>query len=116
MKKLTVLILVLFALSLLCGCIAHKLELWVEGICLVTDSGSVLLIAKNEPIALHDRTDSGLLEGIQTGDRIRVLHDGIAESFPAQAGIYKLEHLGQGSLDEISQQTLDALRQLGWID
>ena len=116
MKKLTVLILALFALSLLCGCVAREIDLWLEGICLVADNGSVLLIAKDEPIVLHDCSGKDLLAGIRTGDRIRVLHDGIAESFPAQAGIYKLVHLGQGSLDEISQQTLDTLRQLGWID
>ncbi len=107
---------ILLAAVLLCGCVAHQLELWVEGICLVTDNGSVLLVAKDEPIVLNDRSADGqLLTGLQTGDRVRVLHDGIAESFPARASIYRLEKLGQGSLDEISPHLLDTLRDMGWI-
>ena len=116
MKKLCILLALFVVLSLFCGCVAQKRELWLEGVCLVADSGSVLLIAKDEPIVLHDRSGDGLLEGIQTGDRIRVLHDGIAESFPAQAGIYKLVKTGEGSIDDISPKTLDLLRQLGWLD
>ena len=116
MKRLSLLVAAAFVLCLLCGCVAQKRELWLEGVCLVADSGSVLLIAKDDPIVLHDRSGDGLLEGIQTGDRIRVLHDGLAESFPAQAGIYKLVKTGEGSIDDISPKTLDMLRQLGWID
>ena len=116
MKKLCILLALFMVLSLFCGCVTRGLDLWLEGICLVAENGSIVLISKNEPIVLHDRTDGGLLEGIQTGDRIRVLHDGIAESFPAQAGIYKLVKTGEGSIDDISPKTLDLLRQLGWLD
>jgi len=117
MKKLCTVLCVLLVLSLLCGCVAHKLELWVEGICLVRENGRVLLIAKDEPIALTDRSKEGhLLKDLQTGDRIRVLHNGIAESFPAQANVYRVERMGQGSLDEVSPQVLDSLRQLGWLE
>ena len=116
MKRLTLVLAIVLAVSLLCGCVANKLDFWVEGICLVSDNGFVLLIVKDEPIVLHDRTDGGLFGGIQTGDRIRVLHDGIAESFPANAGVYRVEHLGKGSIDDISPKTLDMLRQLGWLD
>ena len=115
MKRLSLLVAAAFVLCLLCGCVANKLDFWVEGICLVSDNGFVLLIVKDEPIVLHDRTDGGLFGGIQTGDRIRVLHDGIAESFPANAGVYRVEHLGKGSLAEVSPQLLNTLRDMGWI-
>lgn len=113
---LAVLLLVLFG-----GCIVENGHIgmgsWIEGICLVANNGRVLLISENEPIALADRSKEGtLLEGLQTGDRIRVLCDGIAESFPAQAGIYRLKKLGEGSADEIPLQVMDTLRDLGWID
>ena len=114
MKRLTLVLAIVLAVSLLCGCVANKLDFWVEGICLVSDNGFVLLIVKDEPIVLHDRTDGGLFGGIQTGDRIRVLHDGIAESFPANAGVYRVEHLGKGSLAEVSPQLLNTLRDMGW--
>ena len=116
MRKACFVLAIVMLTLLFCGCIAHELDMWAEGVCLVADNGSVLLIAKDEPIVLHDRSGNGLLEGIQTGDRVRVLHDGIAESFPAQAGIYKLVKTGEGSIDDIFPQTLDLLRQLGWLD
>ncbi len=120
MKKYCILLAVLMLAVLCCGCIMKDGQLgmgsWMEGICLITDSGRVLLIADGEPIALSDRSKEGnLLEGLQTGDRVRVLHDGIAESYPAQAGVYRLEKTGQGSMDDIPPAVLDSLRDLGWI-
>ena len=64
MKRLTLVLAIVLAVSLLCGCVANKLDFWVEGICLVSDNGFVLLIVKDEPIVLHDRTDGGLFGGI----------------------------------------------------
>ena len=116
MKRFCALLALLFALLLLCGCVAHKLDLQLEGICIVADNGRVLLMVKDGPIVLSDRSKEGnLLDGLQTGDRIRVLHDGIAESFPAQAGVYRVEYLGKGDVGELSPQMLDTLRELGWI-
>ena len=117
MKRLTLVLAIVLAVSLLCGCVAHKLDFWAEGICVVTNNGRVLLMVKDGPIALTDRSkDGNLLDGLQTGDRIRVLHDGIAESFPAQTGVYRVEYLGKGDVAELSPQMMDTLRDLGWID
>ena len=114
MKKVCVLLAAALLLSL-CACVTMAQGSWLEGVCLVTNNGRVLLIVDGEPIALSDRSkEGGLLEGLQTGDRVRVLYDAIAESFPAQAGIYRLEKLGQG--EEIPPAVLEPLRDLGWID
>lgn len=120
MRKCCMLLLLLMLMLMFSACIVQGNEIgmgsWTEGICLVTDNGRVLLIAGSEPIALTDRSKEGnLLDGVQTGDRIRVLHDGIAESYPAQTGIYKLEKEGQGSIDDIPADVLNSLRDLGWI-
>ena len=116
MKKLCMILAAVLLMGL-CGCVVAGQGNWMEGVCLVTNNGRVLLIVEDEPIALSDRSkEGGLLEGVQTGDRVRVLHDGLAESFPAQAGIYKLVKTGEGSIDDISPKTLDMLRQLGWLD
>lgn len=121
MRKCCVLLAVLLLAAVFGGCVVENGQLgmgsWIDGICLITNNGRVLLVADGEPIALTDRSkEGGLLEGLQTGDRIRVLHSGIAESFPAQAGVYRLERIGQGSLDDIPPQLLDSLGQMGWID
>lgn len=121
MRKCCVLLAVLLLAVLFSGCIVENGQVgmgsWTEGVCLLTETGQVLLIAEGEPIALSDRSkEGGLLDGLQTGERIRVLHDGIAESFPARTGVYKLERIGQGSIDDIPVQVLDTLRELGWIN
>lgn len=92
-------------------------EHWTEGICLVADGGSFLIVVDGSPIVMRDGSKEGkLFDGLQTGDHIRVVCGPIMESYPAQTTVEKLEKTGTGSLDDISAQTLEQLREMGWID
>ena len=76
----------LLAGAVLWGASRRSLSLSV-GHCLVGDNGSCMLVVDNSPIQLSDRTKNVPLPGgLSTGDKILVLHDGVAESYPARTG------------------------------
>ena len=104
----------LLAGSLLWGAARRSLSL-STGQCLMSDNGSCMLVLDNTPIQLSDRTNKGqLLEHLSSGDRILVLHDGVAESYPARTGAYGVWKLSDGCIEDISVSVLDALMDLGW--
>lgn len=88
------------------------------GRCLIADGGAVLWIDENgSPVVMHDRSKKGtLLEGLQTGDRIWILHDGIEESYPGSTGVYACIKVGSGTRADLPQDTIESLRELGWLD
>lgn len=87
------------------------------GRCMVTRSGEYLLIDDSGPITMSDRAEGkDLFEGLQTGDKILIIHDGICESYPAQTGVYNCTLLEKGSLEDIPARILMDLGALGWIE
>ena len=104
----------LLAGAVLWGASRRSLSLSV-GHCLVGDNGSCMLVVANSPIQLSDRTRNGPLPGgLSTGDKILVLHDGVAESYPARTGAYGVWKLRDGDIEDVSVSVLDALMELGW--
>ena len=93
-------------------------KVFTKGRCVVAASGSVLWIDDSgSPIVLSNRTeDKNIFEGLSTGDEILILRQtAIAESYPGQVGIYYCKKLSDGSESDIPVQTLESLRELGWI-
>lgn len=83
---------------------------------LVANNGSYMLIDDNSPIVLSSRLKNDkLFEGLETGDKIMVLHDGIQESYPGRTGAYAIRKLEGGSIDDIPKRVLDSLSELGWV-
>ena len=88
---------------------------FTTGYYLAAENGTHLLIDGNTPIQLSDRTKVGkLFDGLASGDRIRVLHDGVAESYPARTGAYGISKLVSGSIEDIPISVLESLMDLGW--
>lgn len=105
----------LLALAVLWGASRRSLSFSV-GHCLVSDSGSHMLVVDNSPIQLSDRTKNGrLLEGLSSGDKVLVLHDGVAESYPARTGVYGVWKLRGGSIEDVSVSVLESLMDLGLV-
>ena len=75
-----------------------------------------MLVVGSTPIKMSDRGGRDLFDGLDTGDKILVLHDGIAESYPAQSGAYAVFRLGDGSVRDIPQRVIDELTEMGWMD
>lgn len=106
-------IVVLFAAFI--GIMNYKSHGFSTGRYLEAKNGVSMLILDNSPIQMSNRTDKALFEKLETGDKILVLHDGIAESYPGRTGAYAVFKLEEGSIDDISQDVLEQLREMGWL-
>lgn len=86
-----------------------------EGIYL-EGTGKSILMLDGSPFVMGDRSqDQELFEGLETGDKVLVLHDGLCESYPGQTGAYWIKRLGSGSVADIPAAELEALISLGWV-
>lgn len=84
------------------------------GRCLVSDNGSYLLIQEREATVLSGK--EGLFEGIETGDEIEVKHGMVQLTYPGGTIAYEVKKLSDGSIDDIPQEVIDDLTELGWIN
>ena len=76
---------------------------------------SMMLILDNSPIQMSNRTNNeDLYTKLSDGDKVLVLHDGIAESYPGKTGVYGIFKLEDGSISDIPDDILTALIELGW--
>lgn len=82
---------------------------------LVTESGADMLVVENSPVVMSNRTNRELFDSLTIGDKILVIHDGIAETYPAKTGVYAVFKLGDGSAADIPQTVIDELSELGWL-
>ena len=83
---------------------------------LVCQNGTYMLIDGNSPIAMSNclKIDR-LFEGLENGDKVWVLHDGIQETYPARTGAYAVRKLEDGDMDDIPKAVLESLHELGWV-
>lgn len=86
-----------------------------EGRCLVAENGSVMLVKGSEPIVLSRRGRENMFAGLETGDRIFVIHDGVQESYPAGTGAYLVLRLEGGSMSDIPEDVISSLTEMGWL-
>lgn len=108
-------VLLLVCAGILWYAVDHSMGFTV-GRCLVADNGSYLLIDGNSPIVMSNRKDKdGLFDGLKTGDKILVLHDGVAESYPGRTGAYWCWKQEEGTLDDIPETVLSELTEMGWL-
>ena len=106
--------LLLVCAGLLWYMVSHSMDFSV-GRCLVADNGSYMFIDGNSPIVMSNRKDKeGLFSDLETGDKILLLHDGIAESYPGRTGAYWYMKLEDGTQADIPEQVMEELAELGW--
>ena len=75
----------------------------------------ILIDSSGTPIVLTDGTGSDLFAGLSDGDRIVVFASPVAETYPARAKVYFCLRLGSGTREDLPQQTLQTLWELGWL-
>ena len=85
------------------------------GRCLVADNGSYMLIEGNSPIVLNTRDKRDIFTGLETGDKILVLHYGVEDSYPGQTGVKWVLKLGSGTLTDIPEHVITKLTESGWL-
>ena len=74
---------------------------------------TLLVTEEGEPIVLTTEINDAFCD-CENGDRIWVTHDGISETYPARTEVYDYKRLGEGTLDDIPEEILTALEELGW--
>lgn len=88
-----------------------------EGRCLITATGSYMLIDEdNSPIEMSNRSEKDLFTDLSSGDEILVIHDGIQESYPAGTGVYYCKKLNDGKPEDIPSSVIESLTELGWLE
>lgn len=85
------------------------------GVCVRADNGGCLIVLDGSPVSMHQRSGGDMFSGLDTGDRLFIIHDGIAETYPGQTGVYFALKLSDGDRDDVPADVLHDLRQLGWI-
>lgn len=82
---------------------------------LAADGAAVLVTADGEPMVLSVQAEGDdPWSGFHSGDRISVTHDGVDDSYPMRTGAYDWKLLGEGTLEDVPEETLTALEELGW--
>ena len=121
MKRIGILAGIL-ALVLLSSCAAPSAEpeapalTETEGRLLLAENGTALLVTEDgAPIVLSVQAEGeDPWAGYHSGDRVRVSHDGVDDSYPQRTGAYAWERLEEGTPDDLPEDTLSALEELGW--
>lgn len=127
MKKLWMLILGVVLTASLAGCGVQPAQneassfpedfSEVQGYYLHTDNGNdVVIDSAGTPIILSNQSgDETLFDGLTNGDIIAVTVDGIAETYPAEAGCYSCVKQQDGELQDIPDDVLQELKEFGLI-
>lgn len=113
MKKRAVLLCGLLCALLLTACGGKSTT---TGWYLAAENGASLIVTEDgEPITLSDQSkDGGLFDGLNSGDRIQITHDGVNETYPGQTGAYTCKLLEEGTLENVPEETLESLEELGY--
>ena len=97
---------------------------WAEGRYLRDkNGGDMVLVGQNgyiEPVSVHTYNGASYsgydFAEFESGDRIKILVDGIRETYPAQATVYATELMEKGSYDDLDDDVMDSLREMGWVE
>lgn len=80
-------------------------------------SNTVYIITDdNSPIEMDNQSeDKELFDGLYNGDRIKIKCGLIRETYPGSTDVYACEFIETGSIDDISSDVLESLREFGRI-
>lgn len=119
-KKIVIPVAILAAILILAGCVigymaSHSMS-FSTGRCIVTSNGSYLILLDNSPIQMSNCSNhEELFRDLKTGDLIKILHDGIQETYPGRTGVYYCKKLGNGGIADIPTDIIESLSPIGWI-
>ncbi len=106
---------VIIALGVVVGFLAIKGMGLSYGLYLEAKNDSSMMVVDNSPIRMSDSSDRDIFDGLESGDRILVIHGLIAESYPGQTGAYAVIKLWGGDMSDIPPEVIGNLVSMGWI-
>ena len=86
------------------------------GVYMEAKNGTAMIIRGNSPITMSSNYNGNMFHGLDNGDEIFVIHDGINESYPGSTRAYAVFKLKDGTANDIPQAVVDQLIELGWLD
>ena len=115
MKKLVAVLVLFFMLSIVgCGKGVAEERFSHEGIFIPCENGNYCIYIEDEGlIEFSTGIDEDIFAEISIGDRIRIVHGTVAESYPAQTIVYSIEKIEDGSIEDIPTDILSDLESLG---
>lgn len=88
-----------------------------EGYYIETNKGfNILLSEKSELIMMSNKLGDRMFEKYDTGDKIKIIHGGIMESYPAQARVYLSIKLKDGDSNNIPKEVWVELEEYGCLE
>lgn len=109
---ITILVLIIACIGLL----LHKGYDVSEGVYLESKDGSAIIVCERTPVKMSNRTNRDLFDNLEMGDKILIIHDGIAESLPASTGAYAVFKRNNGITGAIPPSVIEEMIEFGWID
>lgn len=106
---------VIIALAVALGFLAIKGMGLSYGLYLEAKNDSSMLIVDNSPMRMSGRSGRDIFAGLESGDRILVIHGAIAQSYPSQTGAYAVIKLWSGDASDIPSEVIENLMSMGWI-
>ena len=106
---------VIIALAVALGFLAIKGMGLSYGLYLEAKNDSSMLIVDNSPMRMSGRSDRDIFAGLESGDRILVIHGAVAQSYPSQTGAYAVIKLWGGDASDIPSDVIENLMSMGWI-
>lgn len=117
-KRLMILGLVLICLGAagLFWCVGTGKSVLVGRYLQARDGSNMVIDRDGSPIILEAPDSRPLMfEDLEDGDRVLVICGGILTSYPGRSGAYWCVRLGGGSEEDLPEDTITQLTQLGWL-
>lgn len=90
---------------------------WSRGRYLQSNNSHLIIFeVSSSPCVMSAADETVSFEGLTDGDMIQVYVCEIMESWPEQAAVYAVEKLEDGTFEDIDAETLEMLREYGWVD
>lgn len=90
---------------------------WSRGRYLQTKNSHLIIFeVSSSPCVMSAADETISFEGLTDGDLIQVYVWYIMESWPEQATVYAVEKLEDGTIEDIDAETLEMLKEYGWVD
>ena len=88
----------------------------VEGRFVSGKNSDIIIDSNGTPIVMVNNSgDQDIFDGLYNGDKIAVTCGLIRETYPASTDVYSCKFLEAGGLSDISSETMQQLKDMGWV-
>lgn len=87
-----------------------------EGLFIPCENGCYIYLGNDGPVVMFPKdNDYSIFPELSVGDKIRVIHGEILETYPGRTKVYSVEKISDGTVHDISAETISGLEELGWV-